>query len=349
MNTFPRKNNFDLLRLFAALQVVVFHCIAHLKINDISQSVVNYIANFPGVLMFFAISGFLISSSLDRSKDFKRYAYNRILRIFPALYCCFIITLVLLLAFSVIRFSDIFSLDILKWASAQVTIFQYWTPDILRTWGVGTPNGSLWTIPVEIQFYLFLPCMVFFFKKIPVLIKIFVFSFISIALNFYLSSYHSSAAAPPASIKLIMFSVLPYLYAFLIGSGLFYYWEKIKFLIEGKGLYWFLLFNILVMIAGITPSYWPEGIQLVSNIVLAIMTISLAFTFTSTGKVLNGQDISYGVYIYHMLVINSLVELKLIGKTGYLILAIFITVILATLSWTFVEKKALRYKYKRAV
>ena len=35
----------------------------------------------------------------------------------------------------------------------QATIFQFWTPDFLRGYGCGTPNGALWTITVLIQFY----------------------------------------------------------------------------------------------------------------------------------------------------------------------------------------------------
>jgi peptidoglycan/LPS O-acetylase OafA/YrhL len=233
----------------------------------------------------------------------------------------------------------------LKWIAAQLTFFQFWTPDLLRTWGVGTPNGSLWTIPVEIQFYAFLPFMILFLKKVPILFKIVSISIISIVFNFYLSAYRSSSDNISDSAKLIMCSALPYLYVFLIGSGLYYYWDKVKFMLEGKGLYWFILFNILVLVAGITPAYLAVGVQLVSNIVLAILTISMAFTIPSLGKMLHGNDISYGIYIYHMLVINSFVELKLVGKLSFLFFAILLTIVVAMLSWTFVEKKALRLKH----
>jgi len=47
--------------------------------------------------------------------------------------------------------------DIVKFALflfGHATIFQFWTPDSLRGYGCGTPNGSLWTICVTIQFYV---------------------------------------------------------------------------------------------------------------------------------------------------------------------------------------------------
>ena len=97
---FSRENNFDLLRLIAATQVVILHTIGHLEINNLNKFT-NILSYFPGVLMFFTISGFLIFSSFDRNKDLKKYFINRFLRLFPALWFCFIITLGLLLFFNI--------------------------------------------------------------------------------------------------------------------------------------------------------------------------------------------------------------------------------------------------------
>ena len=83
---------------------------------------------------------------------------------------------------------------------------------------------------------------------------------------------------------------------------------------------------------------------MVSNILLAVLTISLAYTLPSLGKFLKGNDISYGMYIYHMLVINAMVSLGYVGETRYLFSAIVLTTILSLLSWLLVEKKALAFK-----
>jgi peptidoglycan/LPS O-acetylase OafA/YrhL len=40
---------------------------------------------------------------------------------------------------------------------AQLSIVQFYNPDFLRGYGVGVLNGSLWTISVELQFYVMLP------------------------------------------------------------------------------------------------------------------------------------------------------------------------------------------------
>lgn len=105
-----RENNFDIIRLLASLQVIIIHCIYHLEINSISNTYL--IELFPGVLMFFCISGFLIMSSFDRNPNIKKYTINRILRIFPGLHICLIVTLFLLLIFNIIEITELFSVPI---------------------------------------------------------------------------------------------------------------------------------------------------------------------------------------------------------------------------------------------
>lgn len=336
-----RENNFDLIRLFAAFQVLLGHGLAHLAIDD-NFLIADIFDVFPGVLMFFTVSGFLIFSSFDRNNNLIKYFYNRFLRLFPALWLCFFITLGLLFIFKIISISDFFSGTILTWSLTQVTIFQFWTPDILRSWGVGTPNGSLWTIPVELQFYILLPAVVLLLKKVRLVHKFLFLSICSVLFNVFLSDFKGEKEN--LMIKLASVSLLPYLYCFLAGSIMYMYWGEIKKFVEGKALLWLSVFIIFCQLTGKYPSYYPHNIQIISNLLLSILTISLAFTFPKSGKLLKGNDISYGMYIYHMLVINSLVTLGYVGNIKYLFLTIILTTILSCISWFFVEKKALSLK-----
>ena len=94
-----RQNNFDIIRLLAAFQVMLGHGMHHLKISD-NNVLFQLFSYFPGVLIFFTVSGYLIFASFDQNPDLKRYTVNRALRIFPALWICLAVTVLLLISFS---------------------------------------------------------------------------------------------------------------------------------------------------------------------------------------------------------------------------------------------------------
>lgn len=339
-----RENNFDLIRLIAAFQVLLTHSFGHLELpSEFDPS--RIIVFFPGVLVFFTVSGFLIFSSLDRNSQLKQYFYNRFLRLFPALWLCFLITVILLLVFDIIAVRDLFSLTFIKWVFTQLTFFQFWTPDILRSWGVGTPNGSLWTIPVEIQFYVLLPIIVLMLPKIKPAYKFVTLIIISLIFNVFLGALIRDNGESMI-VKLAQVSIFPYLYCFLTGALIYLYWHRIRSFFEGKAAYWLIALLSICILTGFAPSYYPNTIQLILNFILSGFTIALAYTFPRFSIFLKGNDISYGMYIYHMLVINTLISLGLTGQMKHLFYAIGITVILSLISWFFVEKRALRYKHR---
>jgi peptidoglycan/LPS O-acetylase OafA/YrhL len=151
---------------------------------------------------------------------------------------------------------------------------------------------------------------------------------------------------PVTLIKLLGVSIVPYLYCFLTGSMMYLFWDKIKKNIEGKALYWLLFYIIFNLIFDIKPLYTPVNLHLISNLLLSIVTISLAYTLPKISSFLKGNDISYGIYIYHMLVINSLICFGYLGDVKYLFLTVIITIAISLFSWFLIEKKALQYKNK---
>jgi len=82
-NTF-RVNNFDIIRLIAALLFAIHHTIGHLEIEKTSSIIFTISSYLPGVPIFFFVSGFLISKSYENNSLIIEYAQNRILRIYPA-------------------------------------------------------------------------------------------------------------------------------------------------------------------------------------------------------------------------------------------------------------------------
>lgn len=336
-----KENNFDILRFIAAFQVIIGHGFYHLNIEgyDILLKIKSY---FPGVLIFFTISGFLIYSSYERNHNLKKYFINRFLRIYPGLWMCLLITIGLLLFFGIIVISDFTSYPFISWIFAQSTMGQFYTPELLRGWGVGTPNGSLWTIPVEVEFYILLPLIVFLFSQVRISIKFWIIILGSMILGYLIRANNHTNLE-----KLVYYSCLPYLYCFLTGSLLYIYWTNVKKYLERKFLVWLGIFIIYCLACKTYPSYHPENILgFIANVLLGILTISGAFSCVWFSKILRGYDISYGMYIYHMLVINTLVQLGYEGKILYLGVTVIITITLSFLSWICIERKCLALKSK---
>ena len=344
----PRVNNFDLIRLVAALQVVFMHSFFHLKINNelLKNFFEKFVQYFPGVPIFFTVSGFLIFWAFDRNPNLNKYITNRILRLYPALYICLLITIILLFLFSTKSLINQTSFYI--WLAAQMSFFQFYTPEILRFWGVGTPNGSLWTIAVEVQFYILVPIIYFLIKRIKGSYVLFFFFLTSVCANIYFSNINIGTFS-----KLSGVSILPYLFNFLVGSFFYFYWNKLKKIIEKKFLVWICAYIIYFNVFGNFLSYQINSYHIVnifnfiSVIFLSITTLSFAFSFNSLSeRLLKRQDISYGIYIYHMLVVNTLLTLGFQGSLFSFISVFIVTILLSLLSWNFIEKKALNLKSK---
>ena len=77
---------------------------------------------------------------------------------------------------------------------------------------------------------------------------------------------------------------------------------------------------------------------------MAFLTISLAYTIPKMGGILHGIDISYGLYLYHMIVVNVFVELGFVGEWKYGLASLALSVLLGLISWLLIEKKALSLK-----
>jgi peptidoglycan/LPS O-acetylase OafA/YrhL len=197
------KNSFDIIRYFAAFQVIYGHGVAHFHLNDFIWPFLKY---FSGVSIFFGISGFLVTASFERSKAIKSYLVKRFLRIYPELFVCFIVSTICIVIFYDIKPNY---KDIIIYITTQLTFFQFYTGVWLKGYGIGAPNGSLWTIPVLIQFYILTIPLYRFMKN-----KKIVFWILLLIISILLSIiYEFTAPVMPSWLsKLIFVSFLPYIY-----------------------------------------------------------------------------------------------------------------------------------------
>lgn len=344
-----RINNFDLIRLLAAAQVAVVHTMSAFKMYGIHATAFNLgVRMFPGVPVFFVISGFLISKSYERSPSLRDYYRNRCLRIFPALWVCLAASLGVILIAGVGVLGPVSSRAWLGWWAAQMSLYQQFGPDFLKPVGLGSLNGSLWTIPVELEFYLLLPLIyaVFQLRKRRGDLALLTLLAVSVALHWF---YCRPSLYPrPPEHTFLVETVAPYLWMFLVGVLMQRHWAALRGVLAGRA-HWWLLGYLLVCVATKRLHMYvgSADISPLFLLPLAGLVLSCAFTRpTLSDRLLRRNDISYGTYIYHALVLNALLVLGVEGSFLPAIAALGISFGLGAASWWCVERPFLRHKRK---
>jgi peptidoglycan/LPS O-acetylase OafA/YrhL len=233
-----------------------------------------------GMVLFFILSGFLITNILVKNQDIKGFLIRRVMRIFPLAWSVLAITLFLNNASAHQWFSNFL-------------FYANWPP-----MGLINENGHYWSLCVEIQFYFLIALLVYLLKgRAFLLIPFFcvfitsyrMYSGVDMAINTYFRIDEILAGCVLALIfnsnfsdvksfigklnPLILFSLLifsahpqsgflnyfrPYIAMILVGSTLFVSTEwKFDFLLKNKLL--FYLANIsfaLYILHGVLIHTW---------------------------------------------------------------------------------------------
>lgn len=331
------RNNFDLIRIVTAFLVLVNHSLGHLNLPVPGWYTV--IQQFQRVPMFFVMSGFLLSASFERNSELKQYFTNRLTRIYPALWVCLILTVML---FSLVGVS-FFNAEAAPWLAAQGAGLIY-TPGFLSNFGYGSYNGSLWTIVIELQFYLCLPAIYWLYRKYNKNSFFYWLFGLSCIVSFVVYRYTGHLSSSHAWIgKLLRYSILPHAYIFLAGMLLqrwkVYEWKWVR----GKALLWMAIFLALSYLLPVTTVT-----KMIAMIVLACCTISLAYSAPGFAtRLLKNRDISYGVYLYHGMLLSILVELEVIGNVWHFLGVAIATLVLAWLSYRYIEQPAMAWAKRK--
>lgn len=158
----PRtNNNFHLVRLLLALMVVAYHA-AILPGIALWESVEGplSIAAELGVQGFFVVSGYLVWSSLQRSASIGLYAEKRVRRLFPAY-----VVVVAVCAIGALIVSEEARGDLggvgryVGWNLAFLNFMEPSLPGLFEGNRFSEVNGALWTLKIEVMFYIILPVL----------------------------------------------------------------------------------------------------------------------------------------------------------------------------------------------
>jgi len=362
-----RLNNFDLVRLYAAGEVAIMHGADYLKVDLGWIGTIFSLA--PGVPIFYFVSGFLISRSYENNSRLTEFFLNRALRIYPALIVCTLLAAARDSAAGALPVAGGGLGRVGGWLLSQITVGQFYNPDFMRGFGTGVLNGSLWTVAVELQFYVLVPILYGLIscsgqrksRGNAALIGVIV---IFLSANLLLSRSPNESPSwlesgllkfalimgcgprPHLATKFLQVTFVPWFYMFLIGVLAQRNYDRIVGFLSGRAL---VLVSAYLGVVYVCARFFGFGggnaINPIVYLLLAATVFSCAYTEPGVSeRMLHRNDISYGIYIYHMPIINLLLYLGFVSGLRWLIVALVATTVAAILSWSMLERQALKLK-----
>lgn len=331
MHPEPHKdNNFDFLRVAAAAGVLISH---QFSLTGRPEPIMFGIS-LGGfcVLIFFAISGYLVAGSWSHDPNAWRFAARRLLRIWPGLLVvCLLVTLLLGPAVSQLDVTAYFRSPMTWDYLSQLSLWNFKSqlPGVFAANPIpGSANGSLWTIPIEIQCYLALMVV------------------------------GVAGLMRRAWLLPVAFAAFAFWFFFLFKTG---YDQPIRLYLQmavvffcAASLYqlrmWWLPHRIwtgVLAVMLILPLWFGGAPEIAYTLGLPVIVALLG---TSSWPILRRTgrfgDISYGLYIYAYPVQQTVVwwSSNRLPLSVSLAISALVTVVLAWLSWKLVEQPALRLK-----
>lgn len=324
-------NRFDFIRLMLAAGVFIYHGVAIGEVGAPGEAE-RMLARLAEVSIegFFIVSGLLVAGSLDRASSLADYAGKRIRRLYPAY-----ATVVLLPALiSLVLTWD--AAGVAQYLGANLIFLNFLSPSLPGLFEenrFSAVNGALWTLKIEVMFYLVLPGIILVLNRMKSLWWVGI-------LALYVGGEAWTYAVPYLAADTYGAELgrqLPGQMAFFaMGIALW----KASPGIQGR---WGALAFCGTALLGATfvhPALEPLRAFALAGVIGAVAW--------APGPKLNTArygDISYGLYITHFPILQALAAAGLaasFGLAGFLLLATALTLAASYALWHLVEKPALR-------
>lgn len=332
-------NRFDILRLFAAWLVLFSHCYplgGRAGSEPLTSSVGIDTLGGVGVAIFFVLSGYLVTLSLERSPNLLEFARRRMLRIYPALVTICLLCVLLLGPLMTTLPQATYWHHGLTWSyllTASAWIIQYPLPSVfLDTPLPSAVNGSLWSLPYEITCYLVLAVL----SLVP-------------------GSMRTKVTLATAAVAVVLLLRPPSslgLFDRFLGVDYFHGKLGLSFAVGAVFACWRthirpLLVPAVLMLS--TAIFLPPGVWQLLLYVLGLGTLTLWLALYAQWLPRIPPrigDWSYGAYLYGFPVQQVLAHFKLHEANffAYVLACTVLTFALAGLSWHGIEKQAMRWK-----
>jgi peptidoglycan/LPS O-acetylase OafA/YrhL len=329
-----QTNNFDLLRFVLASMVFLVHVHVLSGAQELAF-LSRYVSADLAVKSFFVVSGFLIFRSFEASRSVTDYFEKRARRIYPAYACVILVSALIGLVVTQLRWSDYLSMPLLKYLAANLVFLNFLAPKLPGVFA-GNPfeavNGALWTLKIEVAFYLLVPLIAMLFRRfgfVRVLAVLYVMSVI------YLLVFEIMAQRTGRPVFDMLAMQLPGQLTYFLIGGAFHYRESLL----SRRTWPIVILSGLWLVFGSGPLD-----AILAPICLGFVVVYFAMGIPSLGNFGRYGDLSYGIYIIHFPVLQFLVWKGFFARSPEIAFfaAIVVINLLAWGSWHLVEKRWLR-------
>lgn len=329
------ENCFDVLRLYSAFYVMTLHIMRHIRLQEVSH-IFDW---WNGVVVLFCISGFLIPASMERSRGVWDFLKKRVLRIIPSMWVCIIAGIITASLFTGFVLDKTF----IKWFAGQLLFIRDLPqPDFITAFGIGNFQANLWTMIFTVQFYIITAVIYRFLRNRRLWVWIAVMA-VSVMLN--LAVPYLQEILPETGRLIVSHSCISYFYIYFAGWFIYRYRDKIVPILAKTKILCALLFVLRALYCERFGMRIGEYQDMVQVILLCMLTIGIGYSF---GKIRFKIDLSYGLYLYHMIIVDIFTETGLVGNMKYVIAVYALALLCAVVSHYLVDDTIARLFSKKA-